>query len=244
MLIFFFASAAASSAYLTASEVFPLETRALAIATFYAVGTAIGGTIAPALFGHLIETSSGACRRVHIRRLADACCCRCGGRIRHRASTASRSFARSSASVSGLPPALLAKPHCGLMASRSGANALSLRDEAQRCKVAGSRRVIFEQEMICVRAREKTLRNPVVSAIGEVTPPEVAAAHVDADDDLAGTASERAIDRIGVALDQRIGVAARGRNPIADRRIAQQCTSDLVDLQVPTARRDQFRANR
>src|SRR5262249_30548895 len=58
MLIFFFASAAASSAYLTASEVFPLETRALAIAIFYAVGTAIGGTVAPALFGHLIETGS------------------------------------------------------------------------------------------------------------------------------------------------------------------------------------------
>jgi MFS family permease len=58
MLIFFFASAAASSAYLTASEVFPLETRALAIAVFYAVGTAIGGTLAPVLFGHLIETGS------------------------------------------------------------------------------------------------------------------------------------------------------------------------------------------
>ena len=58
MLIFFFASAAASSAYLTASELFPLETRALAIAVFYAVGTAIGGTVAPALFGHLIETGS------------------------------------------------------------------------------------------------------------------------------------------------------------------------------------------
>jgi MFS family permease len=58
MLIFFFASAAASSAYLTASEVFPLETRALAIAVFYALGTAIGGTFAPALFGHLIEAAS------------------------------------------------------------------------------------------------------------------------------------------------------------------------------------------
>jgi MFS family permease len=58
MLIFFFASAAASSAYLTASEVFPLETRALAIAVFYALGTAIGGTFAPALFGHLIEVGS------------------------------------------------------------------------------------------------------------------------------------------------------------------------------------------
>jgi MFS family permease len=58
MLIFFFASAAASSAYLTVSEVFPLETRALAIATFYAVGTAIGGTVAPVVFGDLIETGS------------------------------------------------------------------------------------------------------------------------------------------------------------------------------------------
>jgi MFS family permease len=56
MLIFFFSSAAASSAYLTASEVFPLETRALAIAIFYALGTAIGGTVAPSLFGFLIET--------------------------------------------------------------------------------------------------------------------------------------------------------------------------------------------
>ena len=58
MLIFFFASAAASSAYLTASEIFPLETRALAIATFYAVGTAVGGTAAPLLFGYLLETGS------------------------------------------------------------------------------------------------------------------------------------------------------------------------------------------
>lgn len=57
--IFFFASAAASSAYLTASEIFPLETRALAIACFYALGTAIGGSVSPILFGWLIETGSG-----------------------------------------------------------------------------------------------------------------------------------------------------------------------------------------
>jgi MFS family permease len=56
MLIFFFASAAASSAYLTASEIFPLETRALAIAIFYALGTAIGGSAAPFLFGYLVGT--------------------------------------------------------------------------------------------------------------------------------------------------------------------------------------------
>jgi MFS family permease len=55
-LAFFFASAAASAGYLTVSEVFPLEMRALAIALFYAVGTAIGGLAAPAWFGQLIET--------------------------------------------------------------------------------------------------------------------------------------------------------------------------------------------
>jgi MFS family permease len=58
MAIFFFASAGASSAYLTASEIFPLETRALAIAAFYAVGTAFGGVIAPLLFGFLIGEQS------------------------------------------------------------------------------------------------------------------------------------------------------------------------------------------
>ena len=56
--IFFFASAAASAAYLTASEVFPLEMRALAIAIFYALGTAAGGIVAPFLFGRLIGTGS------------------------------------------------------------------------------------------------------------------------------------------------------------------------------------------
>lgn len=58
MLIFFFASAAASSAYLTASEIFPLETRGLAISIFYASGTAIGGATGPVLFGYLIGTGS------------------------------------------------------------------------------------------------------------------------------------------------------------------------------------------
>jgi len=58
MVIFFFASPAASSAYLTVSETFPLEVRALAIALFYAIGTAIGGVAGPALFGALIDTGS------------------------------------------------------------------------------------------------------------------------------------------------------------------------------------------
>jgi MFS family permease len=53
---FFLASAGASSAYLTVSEVFPLETRALAISLFFAVGTATGGIVGPALFGQLIHS--------------------------------------------------------------------------------------------------------------------------------------------------------------------------------------------
>ena len=60
MAIFFFASAAASSAYLTVSETFPLEIRALAIAFFYAVGTGVGGIVGPWLFGVLIDTGSRA----------------------------------------------------------------------------------------------------------------------------------------------------------------------------------------
>ena len=56
--IFFFASAAASSAYLTVGETFPLEVRAVAISVFYAVGTAVGGIAGPLVFGALIQTGS------------------------------------------------------------------------------------------------------------------------------------------------------------------------------------------
>jgi MFS family permease len=58
MIVFFFASAAASSAYLTVSEIFPLEIRALAIAFFYAIGTGIGGVAGPLLLSALIDTGS------------------------------------------------------------------------------------------------------------------------------------------------------------------------------------------
>jgi MFS family permease len=57
-IIFFIASAAASSAYLTVSEIFPLEIRAMAIAIFFAIGTLVGGVGAPALFGWIIGTGS------------------------------------------------------------------------------------------------------------------------------------------------------------------------------------------
>jgi MFS family permease len=61
-VIFFFASAAASAAYLTVGESFPLEMRAMAIALFYAIGTAVGGVVGPTLFGWLIESG----QRSHI----------------------------------------------------------------------------------------------------------------------------------------------------------------------------------
>src|SRR5260370_2614257 len=57
-IIFFVASAAASSAYLTVSEIFPLELRAFAIAIFYVIGTLTGGVFAPLLFGWIIGTGS------------------------------------------------------------------------------------------------------------------------------------------------------------------------------------------
>ena len=56
LLTFFLASAGASAAYLTVSEIFPMETRALAIAFFYAIGTAVGGITGPFLFGKMIES--------------------------------------------------------------------------------------------------------------------------------------------------------------------------------------------
>jgi MFS family permease len=60
MVVFFVASPAASAAYLTVSETFPLEVRALTIAVFYAVGTGLGGVVAPLAFGWLIESGSRA----------------------------------------------------------------------------------------------------------------------------------------------------------------------------------------
>src|SRR3954470_2748857 len=56
--IFFVASAAASSAYLTVSEIFPVEMRAISISLFYALGTALGGFIGPPLYGAIIESGS------------------------------------------------------------------------------------------------------------------------------------------------------------------------------------------
>ena len=57
-IIFFFASAGVSAAYLTVSEIFPMETRALCISVFYAVGTGLGGIVGPLVFSHLVSSGS------------------------------------------------------------------------------------------------------------------------------------------------------------------------------------------
>jgi MFS family permease len=75
--IFFLASAGASAAYLTVSEIFPMETRALAIAFFFAVGTGLGGIVGPLLFGNLI--ASGSHREVALAFLIGAVVMAVGG---------------------------------------------------------------------------------------------------------------------------------------------------------------------
>ncbi|HSC51349.1 MAG TPA: MFS transporter [Gaiellaceae bacterium] len=77
MATFFLASAGASAAYLTASEIFPMETRALAIAFFYAVGTAAGGITGPLFFGKMID--SGSVSNVMIAFLVGAAVMAVGG---------------------------------------------------------------------------------------------------------------------------------------------------------------------
>ena len=79
VVCFFFASSGASAAYLTVSEIFPMETRALAIAFFYATGTAIGGITGPLLFGQLI--GSGQRGQVAIAFLIGAAVMAVGGLV-------------------------------------------------------------------------------------------------------------------------------------------------------------------
>jgi hypothetical protein len=78
-VIFFFASAGASAAYLTVSEIFPMETRAMAIAFFYATGTIVGGFGGPLLFGALIE--SGEPSQIFIGYLVGAIVMILGGTV-------------------------------------------------------------------------------------------------------------------------------------------------------------------
>ena len=99
-LVFFFASAAASSAYLVVSESFPVEVRASSIAFFYALGTGIGGIGAPWLFGVLIGTGEPGDRMgLCAGRAADAYS------VRHR--SAARSGSRAEATRGSCAPAIL-----------------------------------------------------------------------------------------------------------------------------------------
>ena len=95
-IVFFFAWAGASAAYLTVSEVFPMETRALCISVFSAVGTGVGGIIGPLVFSWLIKFAPASALAWAIRRLrpgADRAAARRGDdahRWCHRSSSGSR----------------------------------------------------------------------------------------------------------------------------------------------------------
>src|SRR5262249_35219337 len=107
-------------------------------------------------------------------------------------------------------------------------DAFSLGDETQRREIAGARRVVFKQEVIGAGARERALGDLLVAAVSEVTAFEIAAAHVHADHHVARAGRDRGVERIDVALDQRGGIAAGGRDALADTAIAQQRNRDLV----------------
>src|SRR5262249_45407373 len=153
--------------------------------------------------------------------------------IARAASTRSRSFARWSASVSGLRPALLAKPHCGLTASRSSSICFAVSSMRRRklstdssagvlllmipsttpfafgTKRSGvkspARGVSYSsRKWFALTRAKKRSATQVVPALGEMAAPEIAGAHVNADDDLPGAGLHRTIDRVGVALDQRL----------------------------------------
>jgi MFS family permease len=108
--IFFFASAAASAAYLTVSEAFPLEIRALAIALFYAAGTLLGGVAAPWFFARLIDT--GEPRQLLVGYLIAA-----GLMLAGAALELVLGFAAERRSLESVAPPLLARP-CAPVADR------------------------------------------------------------------------------------------------------------------------------
>ena len=118
-------------------------------------------------------------------------------------------------------------------------DALVFRHETQRREVAGTRRIVFEQKMVCVRAREEALGDNLVSAFRQIVALEIATAHVDSNTGLGRTRRDAGVEGIDVAVDQRLRIAARARHLRADGRIAEERDRNLIDLYVAAARRDE-----
>jgi MFS family permease len=174
---FFLASAGASSAYLTVSEIFPMETRALAIALFFAVGTAAGGIAGPELFGQFIH--SGDTDLVALGFFIGAVAMALGGIAELlfgvRAEQQSlENIARpltaeeADAEAEGVPPELYGEPvYAEAEAHPEQREALRCREraETQRAEAADHRAVLHELRVAVDRGNGATARRIVVEQV-------------------------------------------------------------------------------
>jgi hypothetical protein len=125
--------------------------------------------------------------------------------------------------------------HRRLRADHAQHHALVLRYETQRRKIAGARRVKFEQEVIHLRIREKALGDRLVAAGAEIVALEVAAAHMHADRDVRRAFGDGVVDALDVQIDENARLAARALDLVADGGIAQKRDGDLIELHIPAA---------
>ena len=122
-----------------------------------------------------------------------------------------------------------------MRADQAEHDALGLRHEAQRREIAGARRVVFEQEVIDLGVGEETLGHRFVTAGAEIMALEIAAAHMNADDDIGRAIGDRLVDAVDIEIDQRVRIAADSRDLRRGCRIAQQGDGDLVELDIAAA---------
>src|SRR5262249_54984661 len=106
-----------------------------------------------------------------------------------------------------------------LAADQAQNDALVL-DEAERLEITSPPRVVLQQEVIDPGSAEKPLRNRFITAGGEIAPPEIAAAHVAAEDDLGRCVRDGVVETLDVDVQQMPGLLAGILDLLADRRIA------------------------
>jgi MFS family permease len=216
---FFIASAGASSAYLTVSEIFPMETRALAIAFFYAVGTAAGGITGPLLFGHLI--SSGSPDQLAIGFYIGAAVMAIGG------------IAELAFGVRAERESLenIAKPLTAMEAEaargRAGDGRGAETDTRSEIQIAREHRELAERERAAAaehRARAHELRSESISGDGNAAEEaeveeilaQISDLHGDAEDELANAQEQRA--QVREVEDETERAAAQEREHAAEER--------------------------
>src|SRR5215467_1715068 len=121
----------------------------------------------------------------------------------------------------------LARFERGSLAADEAQDHALVLDEAQRLEVAGALGVVFEQEMGHPGAAEEALGNRFVAARAQIVPPEIAAAHVHADDDARRHGRDRIIDGLDIEINKRVGLLADRLDLLPDGRVAQQRDRNL-----------------